>query len=98
MTKLSREEIFEEAVKEIAYFLNFKLKKEIKELLGPIYADLGEIHWQTERTADRLSAPISMEVIDTSFTDEIGALKDEDESTFIEAFTKWEQEEQARGE
>ena len=97
MTKLSREEIFEEAVKEIAYFLNFKLKKQIKELLVPIYSDLRDIHWQTERTADRLSAPISMEVIDTSFIDKIDGLKDKEDSNFIEDFNKWE-EEQANGE
>lgn len=60
MKKLSKQEQFEEAIKEIAYYLRFKLKKEIRELLAPVYADLGEIHWQTERTADRLSSPINI--------------------------------------
>jgi len=72
MNTLSNQEQFEEAVKEVAYYLRFKLKKEIRELLAPIYSDLREIHWQTERTADRLSAPIKMELIESSLMDEEG--------------------------
>ena len=76
--KLNKQEQFEEAVKQIAYYLKFKLKKEIQELLGPIYADLGEIHWQTERTADRLSVPIKMEIIGNPFMDDISGDFDEE--------------------
>ena len=79
MSTLSKEEQFEEAVKEIAYYLRFKLKKEIRELLAPVYADLRDIQWQTERTADRLSKPISMEVVDASFLDDLDPFQSIDE-------------------
>lgn len=71
MNTLSKQEQFEEAIKEVAYYLRFKLKKEIRELLAPVYSDLREIHWQTERTADKLSAPITMKIVDTTPIEEM---------------------------
>ena len=67
--KNNDKQIFEEAVKKVAYFLNFKLEKQFRGLLGPIYSSLNNMEWQMEQIANRLAAPMTMSIVDTSLAE-----------------------------